>query len=78
MKMKRIVIEADYNEIHTLEQMLKEVVALAKQGQQYEHDSPFGVHYKARFEYHLDFIEKEPYTEKEIDGVIHYIIKSKL
>lgn len=78
MKMKRIIIEADYNEIHTLEQMLKEVVALARKGQQYEHDAPFGNHVKARYEYHLDFIDKEPYEEKEIDGVIHYIIKSKI
>jgi hypothetical protein len=78
MKMMRIVIEADYREINVLEQMLRDVVALAKKGQQYENEPSFGIHAKGRYEYHLDFIEKEPYTEKEIDGVIHYIIKSKV
>jgi hypothetical protein len=78
MKMKKIIIEADYNEIHTLEAMLKEIVSLAKQGQQYNHDAPFGNHLKTRYEYVLDFIEKTTWEEKEIDGVIHHIIKSKI
>jgi len=78
MKMKRIIIEADYAHINTLEQMLRDVVALAKKGQQYEHDPSFGIHDKGRYEYHLDFLDKEPYVEKEIDGVIHYVIKSKV
>ena len=78
MKMKKIIIEADFNEIHNLEAMLKEVVAKAKKGQQYEHDAPFGNYVKTRYEYFLDYIDKTPWEEKEIDGKIHCIIKSKL
>jgi hypothetical protein len=78
MKMKKIVIEVDFKEFRTLEAILKEILNKAKQGQQYEHDASHGMYVKTRYEYFLDFIEQTPWEEKEIDGEIHCIIKSKL
>ena len=77
--MKRIVIEAEFVEFHTLSGMLKEIVELARNGQQYTADGiPYQNHVKQRYQYHLEFMNKTGWVEKEIDGVIHIIIKSKI
>jgi hypothetical protein len=79
MKMKRIIIEAEFVEFKTLAGMLAEIVELARAGQQYSADGiPFKTHVKQRYQYHLDFINKSEWVEKEINGVIHVIIKSKI
>lgn len=79
MKMKRIVIEAEFIEFKTLAGMLTEIVELARTGQQYNADgTAYKTYIKQRYKYHLDFMEKTPWEEKEIDGVIHQIIKSKI
>ena len=79
MKMKRIVIEAEFLEFSTLSGMLKEVLELARNGQQYTADGvPYQSHVKQRYQYQLEFINKTGWVEKEIDGVIHVIIKSKI
>ena len=79
MKMKRIVIEAEFLDFATLQKMLAEVIDLARAGQQYTADGvPFKSHVKQRYQYHLDFMTKSGWVEKEIDGQIHLIIKSKI
>jgi len=79
MKMKKIVIEAEFVEFKTLTSMLNEIVELARSGQQYNADgTAYKTYIKQRYKYHLDFMEKTPWVEKEIDGVIHLIIKSKI
>jgi len=79
MKMKKIVIEAEFVEFKTLTSMLTEIVELARSGQQYNADgTAYKTYIKQRYKYHLDFMEKTPWVEKEIDGVIHLIIKSKI
>ncbi len=77
--MKRIVIEAEFVEFKTLAGMLTEIVELARAGQQYNADgTAYKTFIKQRYQYQLDFVEKRPWVEKEIDGVIHLIIKSKI
>ena len=77
--MKRIVIEAEFMEFKTLSGMLAEIVELARNGQQFNADgTAYKTYIKQRYQYHLDFVEKEQWEEKEIDGVIHLIIKSKI
>lgn len=79
MKMKRIVIEAEFLDFSTLQKMLAEIVDLARSGQQYTADGvPYQNHIKQRYQYHLDFMTKSGWVEKEIDGEIHLIIKSKI
>jgi len=77
--MKRIVIEAEFMEFKTLSGMLAEIVELARTGQQFNADgTAYKTYIKQRYQYHLDFVEKAHWEEKEIDGVIHLIIKSKI
>lgn len=77
--MKRIVIEAEFMEFKTLSGMLAEIVELARTGQQFNADgTAYKTYIKQRYQYHLDFVEKAHWEEKEIDGVIHLIIKSKV
>ncbi len=77
--MKRIVIEAEFMEFKTLSGMLAEIVELARTGQQFNADgTAYKTYIKQRYQYHLDFVEKAHWVEKEIDGVTHIIIKSKV
>lgn len=77
-KMKRIVIEADFKDFEDLRIMFKEILDNAQTGIPFMFEAPFGNRVKSKYEFRLDFIDKTPWVEKEIDGKIHCIIKSRI
>ena len=79
MKIKKIVIEAEFLEFSTLQKMLNEILDLARNGEQFVSDGvPFQNHIRQNYQFFMEFKTKKNWEEKEIDGVMHKIIKSKL
>ncbi len=76
--MKKIIIEADFLDFPTLSKMLKRVYQLASEGKEFHIDMPFENHVKQKFCYKMEFKSRINFEEKEINGEIHKIIKSKL
>jgi hypothetical protein len=77
-KIKRITIEADFKDFDDLRIMFKEILQKAEEGIPYVYEAPFGNRVKSKYQFTLDFLDKTPWHEKEIDGKLHCIIKSKI
>ncbi len=78
MRMKRIVIEADFLDFNTLGNMLTDILKLAKQGNQYDLGIPYKNHVHQRFEFHMKYVETQITSERQIGDKLHLVVKSKL
>ena len=77
-KLKRIKIEADFKDFDDLRIMFKQILENAEEGIPFSYEAPFGNGVKSKYQFTLDFVDKTPWQEKEIDGTVHCVIKSRL
>jgi hypothetical protein len=76
--MKKIIIEADFLDFPTLKKMLKKVLNDTSSGKEFGFDIPFENYVKQKVIFKMEYKSQKNFEEKEINGEIHKIIKSKL
>lgn len=76
--MKKIIIEADFLDFPTLKKMLKKVFNDSLSGKEFIFDEPFENHLKQKVIYKMEYQSRMNFEEKEINGIIHKVIKSKI